>query len=344
MDHHTAPTVFGVGHIEPDISSDGSTMEDDRDFLFSDTDSALGSDMSLFSSTASLRSSILRSMEENGRRYHGYKEGKYVLPVDERELDRQIFQYDLCLLTFDNHLSFAPFRQLNRVLDVGCGVGYWALDFAEMHPEAQVVGVDLSPVQPAYVPPNVQFEIDDLEEPWNFSYPFDYIHVMMMTGAFRDWPNFYRQAFDGLTSGGWVEIQDIQFPLHCDDNTLAPNSALKKWSDLMVEAGDKSGFTLTTCERAGDMMHQAGFVDIVRIPYKWPINEWPREAKWKEVGRRTGINFRDGMEGIMMALFTRFMGWTKEQVEDFSQQVDREWQDTRIHAYFNLWVTYGRKA
>lgn len=22
-------------------------------------------------------------MEENGRKYHGYKEGKYVLPVDE---------------------------------------------------------------------------------------------------------------------------------------------------------------------------------------------------------------------------------------------------------------------
>lgn len=111
----------------------------------------------------------------------------------------------------------------------------------------------------------------------------------------------------------------------------------------MVEAGDKSGFKLTTCEQAGDMLHQAGFVDIVRIPYKWPINEWPREAKWKEVGRRTGINFRSGIEAIMMALLTRYMGWTKEQVEEFSAQVDREWQDTRIHAYFNLWITYGRK-
>lgn len=40
-------------------------------------------DMSIYSSTASLRSSILRNMEENGRKYHGYKEGKYVLPVDE---------------------------------------------------------------------------------------------------------------------------------------------------------------------------------------------------------------------------------------------------------------------
>ena len=39
--------------------------------------------MSLYSSTASLRSSIMRAREENGRKYHGYKDGKYVLPVDE---------------------------------------------------------------------------------------------------------------------------------------------------------------------------------------------------------------------------------------------------------------------
>ncbi|KAK7738785.1 hypothetical protein SLS63_002122 [Diaporthe eres] len=192
-------------------------------------------------------------------------------------------------------------------------------------------------------PPNVQFEIDDLEESWNFSYPFDYIHALMMTGAFRDWPNFYRQAFENLNENGWVEIQDIHFPLYCDDDTMRPDGAVKRWSDLMVEAGEKSGFNLSACALAGDMMHEAGFVDIVRIPYKWPINEWPREPKWKEVGRRTGINFREGMSGIMMALFTRFMGWTKQQVEEFSAQVDKEWQDTRVHAYFCIWVTYGRK-
>lgn len=72
--------------------------------------------------------------------------------------------------------------------------------------------MDLSPVQPGlcvhqralsgfdtdYIstPPNVHYEIDDLEEEWSFSRNFDYIHSMMMTGAFRDWPNFYRQAFE----------------------------------------------------------------------------------------------------------------------------------------------------
>lgn len=146
-----------------------------------------------------------------------------------------------------------------------------------------------------------------------------------------------------LNGNGWLEIQDIHFPLYCDDDTMRADGAVKRWSDLMVEAGEKSGFNLSACGRAGDMMHEAGFVDIVRIPFKWPINEWPREPKWKEVGRRTAINFREGMSAIMMALFTRFMGWTKEQVEEFSAQVDKEWQDTRVHAYFCIWVTYGRK-
>lgn len=46
------------------------------------------------------------------------------------------------------------------------------------------------------VPPNLQFEIDDLEQPWNFTRKFDYIHSQLMIGAFKDWPNFFKQSFE----------------------------------------------------------------------------------------------------------------------------------------------------
>lgn len=53
--------------------------------------------MGMLSSTASLRSSILRALEENGRKYHGYKDGKYVLPIDEvRQRHTTIFLPALC--------------------------------------------------------------------------------------------------------------------------------------------------------------------------------------------------------------------------------------------------------
>ena len=46
------------------------------------------------------------------------------------------------------------------------------------------------------VPPNLMFEVDDLEQPWNFTQKFDYIHCQLMTAAFQDWPKFFRQGFE----------------------------------------------------------------------------------------------------------------------------------------------------
>ncbi|KAK1850516.1 methyltransferase domain-containing protein [Colletotrichum chrysophilum] len=219
----------------------------------------------------------------------------------------------------------------------------WAIDFGEEHPESEVIGVDLSPVQPGFTPPNVHYEIDDLEEEWSFSRKFDYIHSMMMTGAFRDWPNFHRQAFENLNPGGWLEIQDIDFPMRCDDGTIPPECDLGRWNDLMMEAGRRSGFLLDTCGRAAEMMANAGFIDIVRIPFKWPINQWPRDVRHKTLGLWTEANFSVGLESMTLALFTRFMGWRKEEVWDFSARASAEWRDVRRHGYFDVYVTYGRK-
>jgi len=39
-------------------------------------------------------------------------------------------------------------------MDVGTGTGIWAIDMADRFPNAQVKGIDLSPIQPNWVPPN----------------------------------------------------------------------------------------------------------------------------------------------------------------------------------------------
>ncbi|OHF01444.1 methyltransferase domain-containing protein [Colletotrichum orchidophilum] len=294
---HQIDIIFPHGtniDLEPDEDIDDAEMQS---LGGSDVDSAIGESEAGPSSTASLRSSIVRAREENGRIYHGYKDGKYVLPTDQEELDRQ----------------------------------------GEEHPEAEVVGVDLSPVQPGFTPPNVHYEIDDLEEEWSFSRKFDYVHCMMMTGAFRDWQNFHQQTFDNLNPGGWFEIQDIDFPMRCDDGTIPPDCDLGRWNELMMEAGQRSGFLLDTCGRAAEMMTNVGFVDIVRIQFKWPINQWPRDVKHKTLGVWTEANFSVGLESMTLALFTRFMGWRKEEVWDFSANVIAEWRDRepQVQGYEN---------
>jgi SAM-dependent methyltransferase len=175
----------------------GGVLEpEDHDY---DNDSALGDDTNTIISTTSISSSILKYREENGRTYHAYKDGKYVYPNDEPEMDRLDLQHHLFSLTFDGKLFTCPVaqkRQIHQVLDAGTGTGIWAIDFADEYPEAQVLGVDLSPIQPLFVPPNVKFEVDDLEEDWTFTYKFDFIYCRMMTSSFKNWPRFFEQSFE----------------------------------------------------------------------------------------------------------------------------------------------------
>lgn len=54
-------------------------------------------------------------------------------------------------------------------------------DFARAHPEANVLGQDISLIQPTKsMPPNCSFVREDTEEPWVFEHKFDYIHWRLM--------------------------------------------------------------------------------------------------------------------------------------------------------------------
>ncbi|KAF4416537.1 Secondary metabolism regulator LAE1 [Colletotrichum fructicola] len=193
-------------------------------------------------STRSLNSSIFDHRFENGRTYHKYKDGKYTLPNDETETERLDLQHHLFRLTFNGRLANAPSlhegSKVGRVLDLGCGTGLWAIELADEHPEAEIIGVDLSPIQPEFIPANVMFEIDDIEEGWTWSKPFDYIHSRMMNSNIGDWDEFVAQAYDNLNPGGWLELNECDIAPISDDGSLRDESAIvrsKEEVDLLME-------------------------------------------------------------------------------------------------------------
>ncbi len=48
---------------------------------------------------------------------------------------------------------------------------------AEKFPGAEVVGVDLSPIQPDWCPSNLRFHMDNFEDDWVYGAGFDYVHL-----------------------------------------------------------------------------------------------------------------------------------------------------------------------
>ncbi|KAK1146255.1 hypothetical protein N8T08_003345 [Aspergillus melleus] len=123
-------------------------------------------------------------------------EGGYPTDLEHSRLD---MMHCMFKLTMSGQLFLAPVEveQPLRVLDIGTGAGIWAVEVGDQYPNIKMVlGSDLSPIQPDLVPPpNVVFEVDDVEAEWPPRRPFDLIHARYMCGSIQDWPKLFHQAY-----------------------------------------------------------------------------------------------------------------------------------------------------
>ncbi|KAK1639697.1 methyltransferase domain-containing protein [Colletotrichum phormii] len=309
-----------------------------------DEDASSVSDSEREDSLASLRSSILDYRRENGRTYHRVSDGKYYMPNDVMEQDRLDFSHHLWKLTYDGKLCNSPKKKGARVLDIGTGTGIWAMDYADENEDASVTGVDLSPIQPSFVPPNCQFEVDDVEKEWTWSEAFDFIFARSMNGSFKSRTDFVAKAFENLEVGGYLEMQDNVFPLRCTDGTMTDDSSMYKWSKLLVEATEIVGQPLNDGPKFKQMLEDAGFVDVQEKKGILPLGSWPEKGtKEHELGTWCRSITLESLEALSLALFTRVLGWTKEETLVFCAEAREELKQQNIHAYFDVYAVWGRK-
>ncbi|KAE8862041.1 hypothetical protein PTNB73_07595 [Pyrenophora teres f. teres] len=206
------------------LEAQDDTSEASTDEGYADSDAS--------SFLSSILSEVRRGVEIEGRLYPSYGKHAYGMPIDEKELDRNDLQHHKYTLLLRDRLFIAPISDttLNsanaRILDLGTGTGIWAMDMADKYPLANILGVDIAATQPAFVPPNCTFEIDDIEEDWPYRPDhFDFIHGRDLMTAVRDWPRLIQQAYAHLKPGGWIQLASTIPGALSDDNTIPPTAA-----------------------------------------------------------------------------------------------------------------------
>ncbi|KAI8623198.1 S-adenosyl-L-methionine-dependent methyltransferase [Xylariaceae sp. FL1651] len=311
-----------------------------------DVDSAYGDDNA--SSTASLSASILEYRTVHGRTFHSERgNAQSWNPNDAQHEETMDILHHVSTLLQDGKLTLARIDDnVQKVLDVGCGTGIWPIDFADQYPNAEVIGVDISPQQPQWIPPNLKFEIDDVTQPWTYEPDsFDYIHMRWLVGAIPDWYALFREVFRALKPGGTFESKESSCMIQADDGTCPQGCALDQWGRVFWEAGKRFGRTFRVVEDdvQKKAMEAAGFVDIQVVNLKTPLGPWPADPKQKEIGQYNRLALEQDIEGFIVYMWTTIMGWSIEEVSVYAAHLRRELRSPNFHAYYPQRVVIGRK-
>lgn len=188
------------------------------------------------------------------------------------------------------------------------------MEFAAHHPGLEVIGTDLSPIQPEYVPVNCTFYLDDATRAWAFHHRFDYVHTRMLTFGITDWDAFVDQAYAHLQSGGFLELQEWRVPFLSPDDSLQPAHALARWTGLLDTACARLGLDARSSADHVERMRRRGFEGVVERRLGMPIGPWALGERQKRIGWMGRCNLLEGLDGMSRRLF-RVSGVMNDEAE-----------------------------
>lgn len=363
-------------------ASSGSVMEPTHD---------AGSVLSAAGTTYSYDSGrdIARYFREiNGRRFNS-QAATYLLPAgrvprafcclrsslafaDEEEfwrLDRQHAAFlvgmgDLypCPDLVERILEPDPGRQ-KRLLDLGCGTAVWALAMARRFPEASVIALDIAPtpIPVEGVPPNIQFELDDVNFGLDqFHGQMDIVHMRCLGAGLPKYADGITYAARCLRPGGLLLVVDIDLEFCAEDivsgqKLWTPEQPDGSWlqryfyefrwanalngTDIFEaeEMLDKGIFDHELLEACG-----AGSVFLPIGPWANGLATNADDAQRLQFG---GILARQSLQHALPAFETlmRKTGITDEFLKESTSKANAELDTLSVHSWLRLRMLWGAR-
>ena len=206
-----------------------------------------------------------------------------------------------------------------RVLDLGCGTGIWARQFAAAYPSTQVFGVDFLPPNERFIdndpPRNCTWIKASFEEEWTTflpdaqEEPFDFIHARMLIAGVHDWPRLFQQCYNHLSPGGYLEVFEGLFELNAEDDGESngpEQSPAIRWFALGQNYLDSNGLKWDRAMDLPAQLSSAGFNLVLDIPVKMKLYPDINDPEAERV--RISSHYLSDMNSIVANMTDRVFG------------------------------------
>ena len=196
----------------------------------------------------------------------------YILPSDGEEVNRLDFQHYMLRYALRGNFA-APLHNPHEILDVACGTGRWAAEMSTIFPQANVVGVDITP--PAMEsgatqkrPDNFTFVQANMLEGLPFAdNSFDFVHQRLVIVALPNdrWVTQVRELLRVTRPGGWVEL--------VEGDLLSGGPGLQALNALGEHMSQKRGMSFDNAHRVEEYLRQAGAQRVERRVVYLPVGQ-----------------------------------------------------------------------
>ncbi|PVF94107.1 S-adenosyl-L-methionine-dependent methyltransferase [Serendipita vermifera] len=308
--------------------------------------------------------------EVNGRIFNNVNDS-YFLPSDEPEWVRLEKQSVALVITMGGLYPCPEVveavlnpedGQPKHILDVGCGTGSWASEMARRFPHALVLGVDLAPPpgDTEKFPPNLQFELDDINLGLSHFYDqYDVVHARCVIGGIMNMDETIVEFQKCVKPGGVLIVMDgdhlfesrermarlKRMPGDPDASSVSEDgSYLRRIIVEACEAGEMTGSCIT---RSGELIDLGLWnyplmdPDTARSGGLYlPIGSWAKSSNTVETQmlqyggslmRHSFLNIHRAYHKILLQY-----GMSQDMLNDWSKHVDEELNGQKQ----KLWVRF----
>jgi hypothetical protein len=128
----------------------------------------------------------------------------------------------------------------------------------------------------------------------------------------------------------------------CDDGTMPVDHPLAVFWDKFQAAMKNFGPELRITPRIGQLMEEAGFVNIQKKVFKVPVGTWPADKTMRLIGHFMRLVTGD-LLGAAGGKPFQSLGMSEAEIQVFLSTVRKALANDQVHCYARFYVWSGQK-